>query len=116
MRKTNKKNKLEKNVEKCQMMLDDLIVSKTKALVRAKRAEYWIKDTQEEYEKDFYDSGMDITFEQNNFISLKNYQGKLQQEYEKQAKEYKFTEIDASKSMHQQQEILRSHIKKLLKH
>ena len=46
-----KKTKLEKDVEKCQMMLDDLIVSKTKALVRAKRAEYWIKDTQEEYEK-----------------------------------------------------------------
>ena len=51
MKKTNKKTKLEKDVEKCQMMLDDLIVTKTKALVRAKRAEYWIKDTQEEYEK-----------------------------------------------------------------
>lgn len=51
MKKTNKKTKLEKDVEKCQMMLDDLIVTKTKALVRAKRAEYWIKDTQEEYKK-----------------------------------------------------------------
>ena len=51
MKKTNKKTKLEKDVEKCQMMLDDLIVTKTKALVRAKRAEYCIKDTQEEYEK-----------------------------------------------------------------
>jgi len=51
MKKTNKKTKLEKDVEKCQMMLDDLIASKTKALVRAKRTEYWIKDTQEEYER-----------------------------------------------------------------
>lgn len=51
MKKTNKKTKLEKDVEKCQMMLDDLIVTKTKALVRAKRAEYWIKNTQEQYQE-----------------------------------------------------------------
>ena len=51
MKKTNKKTKLEKDVEKCQMMLDDLIVTKTKALVRAKRAEYWIKNSQEQYQE-----------------------------------------------------------------
>src|SRR5210317_37247 len=46
-----KKTKLEKDVEKCQIMLDDLIVTKTKALVRAKRAEYWIKNSQEQYQE-----------------------------------------------------------------
>ena len=51
MKKTNKKTKLEKDVEKCQMMLDNLIVTKTKALVRAKRAEYWIKNSQEQYQE-----------------------------------------------------------------
>ena len=51
MKKTNKKTKLEKDVEKCQIMLDDLIVTKTKALVRAKRAEYWIKNSQEQYQE-----------------------------------------------------------------
>jgi len=51
MKNTNKKTKLEKDVEKCQMMLDDLIVTKTKALVRAKRAEYWIKNSQEQYQE-----------------------------------------------------------------
>jgi hypothetical protein len=55
MKKTNKKTKLEKDVEKCQMMLDDLIVTKTKALVRAKRAEYWIKDQQEAYKESVED-------------------------------------------------------------
>jgi len=51
MKKTNKKTKLEKTIEKHEKMIEALIDSKTKALVRAKRAEYWIKDQQEGYQE-----------------------------------------------------------------
>ena len=72
MKKTNKKTKLEKDVEKCQMMLDDLIVTKTKALVRAKRAEYWIKDQQEAYKESVEDYNRS-KFRLQNLIEIKYY-------------------------------------------
>jgi hypothetical protein len=72
MKKTNKKTKLEKDVEKCQMMLDDLIVTKTKALVRAKRAEYWIKDQQEAYKESVEDYNQSKNRLQN-LIEIKYY-------------------------------------------
>jgi hypothetical protein len=72
MKKTNKKTKLEKDVEKCQIMLDNLIVTKTKALVRAKKAEYWIKDQQEAYEESVEDYNQSKNRLQN-LIEIKYY-------------------------------------------
>ena len=43
--------KLDKEIKKNEKILEGIIFHKTKALVRAKRAEYWIKDHQEEYQK-----------------------------------------------------------------
>src|SRR6056300_1129092 len=72
MKNTNKKTKLEKDVEKCQIMLDDLIVTKTKALVRAKRAEYWIKNSQEQYQEVVEDY-KESKFRLQNLIEIKYY-------------------------------------------
>lgn len=73
------------------------------------------KITQEQKEKDYYDSGMDIGFGANQYISLKNYQAKLANEYDLLAKEFKFINIDATKPINNQQKELQQHIIKLLK-
>lgn len=58
--------------------------------------------TQEEKEKDYYDSGMDIGFGPNNVQSLRNFQTKLGEQYDLLARLNQFTIIDASKPMQQQ--------------
>jgi len=70
--------------------------------------------TQEEKEKDYYDSGMDIGFGPNNYMALKNFQAKLAEQYELMAKLYNFTVIDASKPIQQQQQKMKKDIEKLL--
>ena len=58
--------------------------------------------TQEEKEKDFYESGMDIGFGPNNFVALRHFQTKLLEQYELMAKLYHFTPLDASKPIQHQ--------------
>lgn len=70
--------------------------------------------TQEEKEKDYYDSGMDIGFGPNNYQALKSFQAKLQEQYDMMAKLYNFEVIDATKTINQQQSKLRSSIDLLL--
>jgi len=70
--------------------------------------------SQEEREKDYYDSGMDIGFGPNNIQALKNFQTKLLEQYEIMADEYGFTVVDASKPIVQQQSKMRQVIEALL--
>lgn len=58
--------------------------------------------TQEEKEKDYYDSGMDIGFGPNHVQSLRNFQTKLGEQYDLLARMNQFTTIDASKPIQQQ--------------
>ena len=46
-----KMTKLEKEVKKHEKLVEEIIADKTKALVRAKKGEHWIKNQQEEYQE-----------------------------------------------------------------
>ena len=70
--------------------------------------------TQEEKEKDFYDSGMDIGFGPNNFMALRNFQTKLLEQYELMARLHRFTVIDASRPIQQQLTKMKQEIEALL--
>ena len=70
--------------------------------------------TQEEKEKDFYDSGMDIGFGPNNYIALRNFQAKLQEQYELMSKLYNFTVIDSVKNLQLQQSQIKKAVDQLL--
>lgn len=71
--------------------------------------------SQEEKEKDFYDSGMDIGFGSNNYLSFKNFQSKLQEQYELMVKLYNFTVVKSSRNLHTQQEQLKKNILPIIK-
>ncbi|OGI08250.1 MAG: dTMP kinase [Candidatus Margulisbacteria bacterium GWF2_35_9] len=70
--------------------------------------------TQEEKEKDYYDSGMDIGFGPNNHLALRNFQSKLLEQYELMSKLYNFKVIDATKPIQTQQNKMKSMIESLL--
>lgn len=65
-----KMTKLEKQIKKHEKLVEEIIADKTKALVRAKRGEYWIKDQQEAYEESVEDYNRS-KFKLQNFIEMK---------------------------------------------
>ncbi len=64
--------------------------------------------TKEEKEKDFYDSGMDLGITGNSLQSMRIYQKRLQEEYEKMAKQYQFKRISVAIPIQMQQNKLRA--------
>ncbi len=65
-----KMTKLEKTIKKHEKLVEEIIADKTKALVRAKRGEYWIKDQQEAYQESVEDYNRS-KYELQNFIEIK---------------------------------------------
>ncbi len=70
--------------------------------------------SQEEKEKDYYDSGMDIGFGPNNIQALKHFQAKLLEQYDLMSDIYKFVVVDASKPIAQQQVKIKQTVEDLL--
>lgn len=70
--------------------------------------------TQEEKEKDYYDSGMDIGFGPNNYVALRDFQSKLLEQYDLMSKLYNFKIIDATKNIQVQQNKMKNAIENLL--
>ncbi len=63
----------------------------------------------------FHEAGMDLGFSNDIRESFKVFQSKILEEYEKMIDEFLFTPVDATLEIHDQQEIVRSAAKEILK-
>lgn len=59
----------------------------------------------------YFEAGMDMGFSSDIYESFRTFQGKVMEQYEKMADEFHFTKIDARRSVHNQQTVVREIIR-----
>lgn len=55
----------------------------------------------------YFEAGMDLNLSPDIYESFRIFQGRVMEQYDRMAEEYKFTIIDATRKIHEQQEIVR---------
>ena len=63
----------------------------------------------------FYEAGMDLKLSNDAYESYRIFQSRVIYEYDRMIEEYSLVKMDATKSIHEQQEKFRKHVKKVLK-
>ncbi len=62
----------------------------------------------------YFEAGMDMNLSPDIFESFRIFQGRVMEQYDRMAKEYQFTIVDATRKIHEQQEIVRKLVAKKL--
>lgn len=62
----------------------------------------------------YFEAGMDMNLSPDIYESFRIFQGRVMEQYDRMAEEYKFTVIDATRKIHEQQEIVRKLVSRKL--
>lgn len=62
----------------------------------------------------YFEAGMDMNLSTDIYESFRIFQGRVMEQYDRMAEEYKFTIIDATRKIHEQQEIVRKLVSRKL--